>query len=87
MDSSHIRPWQARRMNEMVRPILGYLSRLQRRMEKRRFPPGDPLYKLVCTAYDAIHGLHIWLHYRSCEGNKAFGPKNELRDRPPDPLA
>ena len=35
MDSSGLKPWQAKRIVAALRPALGYLSRLRRRMEER----------------------------------------------------
>ena len=67
MDSSHLKPWQARVMCAALRPTLGYLYRLRDRMEKRRFPPADD--KLLClttAAYQALHALTIELHYMNC---------------------
>ena len=68
VDSNGLMPWQAKRIAAALRPALGYLSRLQRRMEQRGFPPRDPLYQLVERAYMALHHLFIELHYRSCDG-------------------
>ena len=67
MDADMLRPWQAERMLEVLRPTLGYLSRLQRRMEKVGFLPTDPLYVQVRLAYDSMHSLCMDLHYRSCK--------------------
>jgi hypothetical protein len=47
--------------------MLGYLNRLKRRMEKRRFPSDDKLFQTVLRAYDAIHELNVHVHYLSCE--------------------
>jgi hypothetical protein len=67
MDSTKIKPWQARRMHTTLLPALGYLCRLRERMEKRGFPPNDKLLKLTVAAYNAIHSLTVELHYMSCE--------------------
>lgn len=57
---------QARKLTEAVRPMGGYLFRVQARMEKTNLGLGDPrLYQLVTTAYDALHGLWVELHYQS----------------------
>ena len=68
MDSSGLKPWQAERSAAALRPSLGYLSRLQRRMEERGILPQEPLYQLVVRAYEALHHLFIERHYRSCDG-------------------
>jgi hypothetical protein len=67
VNSHQLRPWQARQIRATLRPALGYLSRLKRRMENRGFPPDDKLYVAVAAAYDALYGLCVDLHYRSCE--------------------
>ena len=68
VDSSGLKPWQTKRVAAALRPALGYLHRLQRRMEQRGFPPQDPLYQLVARAYEGMHHLHIELHYHSYDG-------------------
>lgn len=49
-----------------MRPTLGYLSRLKRRMVECSFRPDDPLLIAVCKAEAGIHELHITTHYLSC---------------------
>ena len=68
MDSKGLKPWQARKIRASLQPALGYLSRLQRRMELTGFPPGDPLYLATVKAQKALHDLLVDLHYLSCEG-------------------
>jgi hypothetical protein len=67
MRSDDLTPAQARQMKATIRPMLGYLNRLKRRMEKRRFPADDKLFQTVLRAYDAIHELNVHVHYLSCE--------------------
>jgi hypothetical protein len=67
VDSNGLKPWQAKRIGAVLYPALGYLSRLQRRMEQRGFPAQDPLYLLVTRAFEVLHHLCIELHYRSCD--------------------
>jgi hypothetical protein len=57
--------WQAEKIGRAIHPALGYLYRLRRRMEQT-LDPKDPLFLLVCQAYDAMHRLSVDLHYRSC---------------------
>ncbi len=57
---------QASALAEKLRPMLGYLNRLHRRMEKVGFLSDDPSLKLVTDARDAMHELTIDLHYESC---------------------
>ena len=68
MDSSDLTPAQAAELREHVRPMLHYLTRLRTRMDRRHFPPNDPLRLKVQAAVNALHALHVDLHYRSCEG-------------------
>jgi hypothetical protein len=60
-------PLAARKIRKALEPALGYLTRLQRRMELTGFPPNDPLYLATRTAQRALESLLIDLHYRSCE--------------------
>jgi hypothetical protein len=46
-------------------------------MDKRRFPPDDPLYRQVSEAYDAVHALRMSLHYLSCPSGTG---ENRRRD-------
>jgi hypothetical protein len=55
MDSDQLKPWQAKVMCAALGPALGYLCRLRARMEKRRFPPKDELFRLTVAAYEALH--------------------------------
>jgi len=47
--------------------MLGYLCRLNKRMEKRNFPHDDTLLRTVVKAYGAIHALNVEVHYLSCK--------------------
>jgi hypothetical protein len=66
MDSTKLKPWQAKLMYTTLQPALGYLCRLRERMERRGFPANDKLFKLTVAAYNAIHSLYIELHYMAC---------------------
>ena len=74
MESSDLTPAQAKRLKESIRPMLGYLSRLKKRMEKRNFPHDDMLLRAVVKAYDAMHALNVELHYLSCESGAGRAP-------------
>ncbi len=52
VDSQQITREQAKQLHDAIAPTLGYLSRLIERMEKRRFPRTDPLFKnaFVCSS-------------------------------------
>ena len=68
MNSRTLRPWQARKIREALQTSLGYLTRLQRRMELTGFPPDDRLYVATVKAQHAMQDLLVELHYLSCEG-------------------
>ena len=81
MKCDDLTPAQAERLKQSVRPMLGYLGKLKKRMEKRRFPVDDRLYLSVLKDYDAIHELNVHVHYLSCEsgvGRKV--PTRETKD-------
>jgi hypothetical protein len=61
---------QLDRLNETIRPMFGYLHRLQGRMDTAGFVPSDKLYRLVSEAFNAMHSLSIELHYRSCDAER-----------------
>lgn len=66
MEGRTLTPVQARRVLDALYPHLGYLLRLQRRMEHVGFLPGNPLLQRVAAAYDSLHALCVELHYQSC---------------------
>ena len=68
MDRFPVTRSQATDINKALFPKLNYIFRLRARMQKVGFPPDDPLFDLVCKAYDALHRLHIETHYLSCNG-------------------
>ena len=68
MNSRDLTPEQARLMAEKLRPTLGYLTRLQRRMDEEKFPAHDPVYVTVSEAQAAMQDLCMVLHYRTASG-------------------
>ena len=68
MDSRDLTPDQLQRMTARLRPTLGYLSRLQARMERQGFPARDRTFTAVCEAQAAMQGLLVELHYLKCPG-------------------
>jgi hypothetical protein len=62
--------------------MLGYLNRLKKRMEARRFPSDDRQFQTVLRAYDAIHELNVHVHYLSCESGvgRVLPPKGPHRN-------
>ena len=78
MDSSQITTEQAAKLFAVIRPTVGYLSRLVQRMERRGFPPDDQLLQLATAAFDRMYHLSMTLHYMSVkEGVGRSGPRKE----------
>jgi hypothetical protein len=67
VDSSNLRPWQALKIRKSLEKALGYLARLQRRMELMGFPPNDPLFVMTVRTRHDMQMLLMELHYLSCE--------------------
>jgi hypothetical protein len=82
MRSNDLTPEQAEALVRNIRPMLGYLNQLVKRMNKRRFPSDDPLFRSTLTAYDAIHELHVQVHYLSCTSGVRQVPKDRKVDPP-----
>ncbi len=57
---------QAEVLSARLGPMLGYLTRVRRRMEQARFDR-DVLYGDVVRAQASLQDLCSRLHYRSCE--------------------
>jgi hypothetical protein len=66
MQSDDLTKEQARALKNKIRPTLDYLGRLKRRMVRRGFLNDDPLLTAVVKAEDAMHALHVEIHYLSC---------------------
>jgi hypothetical protein len=56
---------QAESFKQRIRPMLRFLHRCRSRLDTRGFDPKSPLYAAVAKAYDALHALHVELHYLS----------------------
>jgi len=54
MHSSDLSADQLRAIAERIQPLLGYLSRLQARVDAEGFPADDELLLLVREAQDAV---------------------------------
>jgi hypothetical protein len=70
-----------------VRPMLRFLFRCRKRLDARGFDPKSKLYKAVANAYEAMHSLHVELHYESV-GQGVGRPRNEdepISDQAPPP--
>ena len=66
MRSDDLTPEQARALKNRLQPMLGYLNRLKHRMRRRGFLADDPLLAAVCRAENAMHELHVQVHYLTC---------------------
>jgi hypothetical protein len=66
VDSEDLTSEQARRVGAVVGRYLNYLGRLRERMQRRGFPPTDPLVLSVTKAWNEAHELSVRLHYLSC---------------------
>jgi hypothetical protein len=80
VQSANLTPEQAARIVAQVRPMLAYLRRLVKRMDKRRFPSDDPLFRVALNAHDAVHELHVHVHYLSCPSGVRQLPPEQNTD-------
>ena len=67
MRSEQLTEAQLDALFERLRPTLAYLTRLQKRMDKRAFPDDDRLLLLVREAQNALQALCVEIHYLSCD--------------------
>jgi hypothetical protein len=74
MKADNLTRAQYRALKNKIEPMVGYLHRLRVRMQKRGFPPEDPLMELVMKATDAVNLLHADVHCRSIDG-QGFNPR------------
>jgi hypothetical protein len=58
---------QAEALVQRIRPMLCFLHACRKRLDTRRFDPKSTFYAAVAKAYDAVHALHVELHYMSVE--------------------
>jgi hypothetical protein len=80
MNSKSMKRWQARKVLQVLSPMRGYLHRLKTRMEKVGFLPGDPLFRCVERADNAMLELCMTLHYMTCDGGMGLNQENPDRD-------
>jgi hypothetical protein len=80
MNQDDISKEQAEQLIKTVGPMVNFLYRLERRMEKKQFPVDDSLFVAVRHAYDEVHKLWIKLHYMTSEG---VGRTNKKADERP----
>jgi hypothetical protein len=58
-------PQQAEALGRRIHPMLGYLSRCRSRLDAGHYDRSGKFYALIAQAYDAMHSLSVYLHYRS----------------------
>ena len=66
MESADLTREQVEAVLEHVRRQLRYAGRLRDRMNRRGFPPNDPLYVAATMAFNGLHALSVELHYLAC---------------------
>ena len=74
---------QARALKNKLQPMLGYLNRLKQRLRRRGFRPDDRLLTAVCRAEDAVHALHVEVHYLAC-GDRVGRLSRKVHSYPED---
>jgi hypothetical protein len=67
MRSDQLTDAQIGMIAEKIRPMLRYLSKLENRILEQNFPEDDRLLVLVRAARTAFQGLHMELHYLTCD--------------------
>lgn len=73
-NSSEIPQKACEELTARARAMLRYLGQLQARIDGLRFPVDDKLRREVENAFNAMHGLHITLHYMTCDRSKIEQP-------------
>ncbi len=68
MHSRQLTAEQLRIIQARIQPLLGYLTRLERRMEHEGFPVDDRLYELTRDAQEAVERLFVELNQRASRG-------------------
>jgi hypothetical protein len=68
---------QLQQLHDAIAPTVGYLGRLERRMEKTQWKHDDPLYVAVREARDVLYALSMHIHYLACgvKSPKRLGAK------------
>jgi len=84
VDLSSLTPQQAKDLANRLQPMLGYMTRLTDRMQRRAWYAYDPAYVAAWKARDAMHELHVRLRYAACGLGCAGNPGPPPRD-PPGP--
>jgi hypothetical protein len=78
MQSNDLTEEQARALNNKLQPILGYLSKLKRRMVFKGFRPNDAVLRRVVEAEAAMHRLSVGVPSMPCWGGCGGGRRTKL---------
>jgi len=73
MRGSDLSPEQCDKIHGEILPTLGYLHRLEARMNQRGFPEDDELRQLVKLSIGAMKHLARHVHYLACRQSMAVG--------------
>jgi hypothetical protein len=65
MGCADLKTWHAEWMLHGLKPVLGYLARLEQRLTECGYPRNDHFYRVVLKAHDAMHHLCVELHRMS----------------------
>jgi hypothetical protein len=71
---------QAEAFADRISPMLGFVGRCRRRLEKLGFAEKSAVFRAVDKAYCAKQSLHVELRYSSCESEVG-----RSKDEDPDP--
>jgi hypothetical protein len=74
---SQLTPVQAAAFRDRIRSMLRFLSLCRQRLDTAGYDPNGPLYAAVARAYEAIHALHMELHYQSIPHGVGRPPAGE----------
>jgi hypothetical protein len=77
MERPRLTPKQAEALRDRIRPMLYFLLRCRRRLEKLGFDQGGVIFRAVDKAHAAMHELFVTLHYESC--GRGVGRASEER--------
>ena len=81
MDSADLTRDHTAQIDARIREAMLYVGSLRKQMDRRGCDPNDRLYQQTMKAYDALHGLHMGLHYASCGmrgGNRTAGGASKI---------
>ena len=78
MQCDDLTPDQARALKNKLQPMLGYLNRLKHRMRRRGFLANDRLLAAATRAEDALHSLHVEVHYLTCADRVGRLPSKDV---------